>query len=80
MRRSMKFGRRIPAPSTVQIKHDLRVMTMLDDLAASAHEKNLAPDELALIIADLVEAHRISPQQAQALSNRIGTAESPQLR
>lgn len=76
MRSSMKFGRRIPAPSMVQIKHDLRVMTMLDDLGASLQEKNLAPGEVAQIIADLVEAHGISPQQAQAVSSRIGAAQS----
>ena len=73
MQRSMKFGRKLPMPSMVQIKHDLRKMAATDALVAVVREKNFTPEELSQLTAELTEQYRIPTDQAQLLADRIGT-------
>ena len=72
MRRSMKFGRKVPMPSMVQIKHGLRMMAAADALTAAVREKNFTQKELSQLIAELTDKYGISPDRAQMLSNRLG--------
>lgn len=74
MQRSMKFGRRVPTPSTVQIKHGLRMMAVTDGLVAALREKNLTSEELFHVIAGLTENYGISSSHAQMLSDRVKAA------
>jgi hypothetical protein len=55
MRVAMKFGRKFPMPSAVQIKHDLRMMTATDELAAALQTIDCTPDEIEDIIAGISE-------------------------
>jgi hypothetical protein len=72
MQRSMKFGRRMPMPSMVQIKHGLRMMAATDALVAAVREKNLPPEEISQIIAELTAKYGIPLDRAQMLSSQLG--------
>lgn len=71
MRVAMKFGRKVPMPSAVQIKHDLRMMTATDELAFALHTKDCTPGELEAIIAGISEKYGIPSDAAQQLTSRI---------
>jgi len=59
-------------PSTVQIKHGLRMMAATDALIAVVRAKNFTPEELSQLTAELTEKYGISPDRAQMLSGRFG--------
>ena len=71
MRVAMKFGRKVPMPSAVQIKHDLRMMTATDELAAALQTNDCTPDEIEGIIAGISEKYGIPSDVAQQLTSRI---------
>jgi len=72
MQRAMKFGRRLPMPSSVQIKHDLKLMAAADTLVEAVRTKDCTAKELSLLISELTGQYRISPDRAQRLSDRFG--------
>lgn len=51
MAQSMRFGRRIPLPSTRQIIHELRVYAAKEDerIIGTAAKPALAPDDAVLV-------------------------------
>ncbi|WP_162560658.1 hypothetical protein [Methylobacterium durans] len=71
----MKFGRKVPMPSMIQIKHGLRKMAATDALVAAVREMNFTPEELSQLISVLAETHGIPPNEAQMLSARFGAAQ-----
>ncbi|WP_336492475.1 hypothetical protein [Methylobacterium nigriterrae] len=72
MERSMKFGRKVPMPSMVQIKHGLKMMAATDALVGAVREKNFTPEELSQLITELTEKYGIPPDRARILSSRFG--------
>lgn len=67
-----RFGRKIPVPSTMEIKRDLVVMSKIDTLIESLEEEGRSSEDLAAILAKLVDEHHISSVRAQLLINRYG--------
>ena len=75
MRRAMKFGRKLPMPSLVQIKHDLRMMTATDALVEAMRTKDYTQEEISYFIHGLAEKYGISSDRVQKLSDRFGVAQ-----
>ncbi|WP_336489310.1 hypothetical protein [Methylobacterium nigriterrae] len=75
MQRAMKFGRKLPIPSLVQIKHDLRMMSATDALVEAMSTKKYTPEDMSLLLDSLKEKYGISPDRAQKLSNRFGVSQ-----
>jgi len=71
MQRAMKFGRKLPMPSSVQIKHDLRMMAAADTLVEALRTKGYTPKELSVLIVDLADKYGISPDKSKILSDRF---------
>ena len=76
MRRAMKFGRKLPMPSLVQIKHDLKMMTATDALVDAMRTSDYTQQELTSFIDGLAENYGISSDRVQKLSQRFGVAQS----
>ena len=75
MQRAMKFGRKLPMPSSVQIKHDLRMMSAADTLVEAVSTKNYTPQDMSQLIDSLAEKYGISSDRVQKLSNRFGVSQ-----
>jgi DNA-binding transcriptional regulator YbjK len=65
-----RFGRKIPVPSTMEIKRDLVVMTKVDALIDTLEKEGRSSEDLAAILAKLVDEHHISSDRAQMLISR----------
>ena len=76
MNQTTRFGRRLPLPSTADIKHELRLMAAADDLrraAAARPEGDVTAETLAGGVAgDLARTHGLSVDRAQMLVDRFG--------
>ena len=76
MRQPTRFGRKLPLPSTAEIKHDLRMMAAAGELVAAterAHEQNaLTENASAVLVGDLAAKHGLSLDRAQMLVDRFG--------
>ena len=75
MSSSIRFGRKIPMPSTIEIKHDLRLMETADAvLAARAGDAPGArgDDRSAAIVDDLIAGHGLPRDRAVMLVARFG--------
>ena len=71
----IRFGRKIPMPSTIEIKHDLRLMATADAIAAATAGEAQGADSaarLAAIVGDLATKHGLSPDRAMMLVARFG--------
>ena len=75
MRRTMKFGRKLPMPSLVEIKHDLRMMTATDALVEAMRTKDYTQEEMSYFIDSLAEKYGISSDRVQKLSSRFGVTQ-----
>ena len=69
MSNATRFGRKVPLPSTVEIKHDLRLMEAAAAIVAGT------PEERSAIIDDLAAEHGLSREQATKLVTRMSTGE-----
>ena len=75
MTNPIRFGRKIPMPSTIEIKHDLRLMETADAIvAATAGTPRDADTEqqLSAIVGDLAAKHGLSRDRAAMLVARFG--------
>ena len=81
----MRFGRRLPLPSTADIKHELRLMASGDALreaaAAQVEDNTLTPSQTNVLVGDLATKHGLSVERAGMLvekfgmgANRLGSA------
>ena len=66
---TIRFGRKIPMPSTVEIKHDLRLMEAAEAIVAGTVE------ERGAVIDDLAAEHGVSRDQATKLVERLGAGQ-----
>ena len=64
----LRFGRKIPLPSTAEIKHEIRLMEAADALATL-----VAPEALNATLQDVADGLGFSDQRAHALIERFGT-------
>ena len=79
MNNQMRFGRRLPLPSTAEIKHELRLMAAADDIRASlAEDSDLSPgSRVDGIVGDLARTHNLTPARARMLVDRFALAVEP---
>ena len=71
----IRFGRKIPMPSTIEIKHDLRLMETADAITAVTAGGIRSADsaeQLAAIVGDLATKHGLSRDRATMLVARFG--------
>ena len=61
-----RFGRRLPLPSTAEIKHELRLAEAANRLVEASSDV-----ERDQIVGDLTRLHGISPDRAQMLADRF---------
>jgi hypothetical protein len=71
MRSNMHFWRKVPLPSIVEIKHELRMMAAADTLANAVNSKDCTSEELAQIIEDLSASYKFPLDQGQMLLSRL---------
>jgi len=57
MQRAMKFGRKLPMPSSAQIKHDLRMMAATDTLVDAVRTQDFTPKELSLLVDEFTKKY-----------------------
>ena len=77
MNKLIRFGRKIPMPSTIEIKHDLRLMATADAIVAATHDQPPTADtveQLTHIVGDLAAKHGLSRDRAAMLVARFGIA------
>ncbi len=67
MSKLVRYGRKIPMPSTIEIKHELRLMAAADALSHAA-----TPEEIGHIVDDLAAKHGLSSERAAMLVERFG--------
>lgn len=76
MNKLIKFGKKIAMPSTVEIKHELRMMSAADDLIGAGLLTAPSPapsQDAAHVSSDLARKHGISVDRAQMLVDRFGS-------
>ncbi len=66
MSNPIRFGRKIPMPSTIEIKHDLRLMEAADAIIAGT------PEQRDAVVGDLATKHGLSRDRAMMLVARFG--------
>ena len=71
-----RFGRKIPLPSTMEIKRELVLMSKTDEIIDKFENDGGGSEELAAIVAGLIEEHHISSDRAQMLINRYGRSKA----
>jgi hypothetical protein len=67
-----RFGRKIALPSTVEIKRELVLMSKTDAIVDKFENEGGSSEELAAIVAGLIEERHISSERAQILINGFG--------
>ena len=67
-----RFGRKIPLPSTFEIKRDLMIMSTTDALIDALDNQHGTDLDLNNIITNLTTQYHISSDRAQMLINRFG--------
>jgi hypothetical protein len=67
-----RFGRKIPVPSTMEIKRDLVLMSKIDALIDTLEKEGGSSEDLSAIVARLVDEHQISSDRARMLIDRYG--------
>ena len=67
-----RFGRKIPLPSTMEIKRELVLMSKTDEIIDKFENDGGSSEELAAIVAGLIEERHISSDRAQMLISRYG--------
>lgn len=67
-----RFGRKIPLPSTMEIKRALVLMSKTDKIINKFENDGGSSEELATIFAGLIEERHISSDGAQMLISRYG--------
>ncbi len=71
----IRFGRKVPLPSTAEIKHDLKLMESADAIVATLGDAPMTPQleaDLAHVIGDLAAKHGLSRDRAAMLVARFG--------
>jgi hypothetical protein len=71
MRVALKFGRKVPMPSSIQIKHDLKMMAASDKLAVALQNEDCTQSELEDIVAKISGKYGVPIHVAQELSRRF---------
>ena len=65
MSQALRFGRRLPLPSTAEIKHELRLM------AAAAELRDAADPKKGVVASELARTHGLSIDRAQMFIDRF---------
>jgi hypothetical protein len=76
MLKEKRFGRKIPLPSTMEIRRGLEAMAQADTIVAALRARATTKEEFATLLADLIERKVLTPDQARRLSDhfsRIGS-------
>lgn len=72
MSTTLRFGRKMRLPSTVEIKHELTMMAAADALAIALREQKCSDSEFVEIIEEVQIRYHISRDRANMLLNRFG--------
>ena len=65
----LRFGRKIPVPSTAEIKHEIRLMGAADSLAAAT-----TPEAFNGVLQTVADGLGLPDDRARLLVERFGTA------
>ena len=65
----LRFGRKIPVPSTAEIKHEIRLMGAADSLAAAS-----TPEALNGVLQHVADSLGLPEERIRRLVARFGTA------
>ena len=65
----LRFGRKIPVPSTAEIKHEIRLMGAADALAAAS-----TPQAFNGVLRNVADSLGLPDERARLLIERFGTA------
>ena len=73
MNKSSRFGRKLPLPSTAEIKHELRLLAAADELRTRMADNLdvITVDKVDVIIGDLARSHGLTPARARMLMDRF---------
>lgn len=78
MTQTTRFGRRLPLPSTAELKHEMRLMAAADALRrmviAHPEQRGSTEDLTSTLAADLARVHGLSIDRAQMLVDRFALA------
>ena len=67
-----RFGRKIPLPSTTEIRRDLILMTKVDAIVRTMKNEFRSSEDLAAAISGLIDENQISRSRAKMLINGYG--------
>ena len=66
---STRFGRRLPLPSTADLKHELRLMAAADAIIGS---EALSPQQRETMAGEVAAGHGLSIDRVRMLIDRFG--------
>ncbi len=76
MQHLTRFGRKLPLPSTADLKHELRLMAAAESLLTAEAEdfqsNTMTSTQTAAFVGDLASKHGLSIDRAQMLVDRFG--------
>ncbi len=76
MQNLVRFGRKMRMPSTLVIKHQLRMMTATDTLTEALQTAGHSKQELGTLVGSLIDRYGISFDRAHMLLDRMGVDRS----
>ena len=62
-----RFGRKIPLPSTMEIRRDLELMTQADMIVKAFKARSATKEEFAMLLSDLIDKSVLSASRARML-------------
>jgi len=67
--KSKHFGRTLSMPSKIEIKRELMMMCLADELCSGLQSNGVTSDGLASILKELIDQHDISSERAKIISD-----------
>lgn len=71
MLKEKRFGRKIPLPSTMEIRRGLEAMAQVDTIVASFKAWSTTKEELVTLLAELIERKVLTAHQARRLNDHF---------